>query len=250
MTLLHDALRAAQRPVPRGAPAARRMLVAGAAGALGAAVLEEVLARGGEAHVGVVVTQPLNVALRGLASVPHEALATPPAAPEDLAIVVFDRERHANGRDAAFLRPAPADLPALAARLRARGVRDLVVVLPHAPATLPEALKQGLASLDEHAVTALGFEHLVIVRSAHAPPRTRAAAAPQRLADWVLSQLHFMIPQREKPVRPAKLAQFVAALAALLPHAPVGTRIVPPEVVWQAAQAQDVADCAAAWIAS
>jgi hypothetical protein len=240
MTLLHDALRGAHRTTPRPAPATRRVLVAGGAGALGAAVLEELLASRRYAQVVVAVTQPLNVTVRGLATVPHDGLALPPAAPEDIAIVVFDRERHANGREAAFLRPAPADLPALAGRLRKRGVRDLVVVMPHAPATLPEALKHGLATLDEHAVATLGFEHLLIVRSAHAPPRVRSASAPQRVADWVLSQLQLMIPQREKPVRAAKLAQLVVHLAARLPRAPGGTRIVPPEAVWAAAQGHDI----------
>jgi hypothetical protein len=250
MTLLHDALHAAHRPPPRAATATRRVLVAGGAGALGAAVLEELLASRRFAQVAVLVTQPLNVALRGLATVPHEALHGPAAdVPEDLAIVVFDRERHANGREDAFLRPGPAALPALASRLHARGVRDLVVVMPHAPATLPDALKRGLASLDEHAVAALGFEHLLIVRSAHAPPRVRASSAPQRVADWVLSQLHLMIPQREKPVRAAKVAQLVVRLAVQLPHVAGGTRVVPPEVVWEAAQAPDAERYVAEWLA-
>lgn len=45
--------------------------------------------------------------------------------------VVFDRERGAlgRGREAALLRPEPAHLSALAARLHAAGVRVLVVVV-------------------------------------------------------------------------------------------------------------------------
>jgi hypothetical protein len=248
MTLLHDALRAAHRTVPVAAAATRRVLVAGGAGALGAGVLEELLASGGFAQVSVLVTQPVNVALRGLSTVSQDQLLSPTSVAEDLAVVVFDRPRHANGREAAFLRPEPAALPSLAARLRERGVRDLVVVMPHAPASLPDALKHGLATLDEQAVAALAFDHLLLVRPAHADPRVRADKAAQRLADWVLSQLHYMVPQRDKPVRAAKVARFVAALAARLPQATAGTRVVPPEAVWEAAQAPDVDAFAAQWL--
>lgn len=249
MSLLHEALRAGHRP-PLSAPAsARQVLVAGGAGALGAAVLEQLLAGGGFSRVAVLVTQPLNAALRGLVTVGADTLEAPAADHgEDTAIVVFDRERHANGRERAFLRPAPQDLPALAAALRRRGVCRLVVVMPHAPATLPEALKQGLANLDEHAVAALGFEQLVFVRSAQASAAGAAAHPLQRVGDWVLSQLSVMIPQRDKPVRPRKVAQFVAALARALPQAPTGTRVVPPELVWDASQAGDVAMVVDDWL--
>jgi hypothetical protein len=127
-------------------------------------------------------------------------------------------------------------------------VRRLVVVLPHASASLPDALKRGLANLDEHAVATLGFEHLVFVRSAQPPAGSTGASAPQRVADWVLSQLQLMVPQRDKPVRATKVAQFVAQLAAQLPAAPGGTRVVPPELVWEAAQSRDVAGVAGDWL--
>jgi hypothetical protein len=248
MTLLHDALRAAHRTVPVAATRTRRVLVAGGGGALGAGVVEELLASERFAQVAVLVTHPVNVALRGLATLSEDDLRSATRAPEDLAMVVFDRPRHANGREAAFLRPDPVTLPSLASRLRTRGVRDLVMVMPHAPASLPDALKHGLATLDEQAVAALAFDHLLILRPAHAVTRIRADNAAQRLADWVLSQLHYMVPQRDKPVRAAKVARFVVALAARLPQAAGGTRVVPPEVVWEAAQAPDMDAFAAQWL--
>lgn len=249
MTLLHDALRAGHAAPLRTRLDKRRVLVAGGAGPLGAAVLEKLLASPVFAQVAVLVTQPLNAALRGLVCVQDSTLgALPGRSGEDSAVIVFDRQRHANGREQAFLRPQPHDLPALAAALRRRGIRHLVVVLPHAPATLPEALKKGLASLDEQAVAALGFEHLVIVRSAQTPAPERSAGVLQKLADWVLSQLQLMIPQRDKPVRAGKVAHFVAQLAGLLPTAPPGTRVVPPELVWIAAQSSDVAGLVRDWL--
>lgn len=250
MSLLQHALRAGQSGHLQMPATRRRALVVGGAGTLGAAVLEYLLAGMAFAQVSVVVSQPLNVALRGLATVPEVELARrPETGAEDTAIVVFDRERHANGRELAFTRPQPQALPALAATLRERGVRRLVVVMPHAAASLPDALKRGLANLDEHAVAGLGFEHVVFVRSAQMPGAAQAAAHPlQCLADWVLAQMRLMIPQRDKPVRPAKVAQFVAGLAAGLPAAAPGTRIVPPELVWEAAQRPDVDALVQDWL--
>lgn len=79
-------------------------------------------------HVAVLVTQAVNVAVCGLVTV-HEAALPDPAGPlpEDTAIIVFDRDRHANGREQAFLRPQPENLPLLAATLRQRGTRRLIV---------------------------------------------------------------------------------------------------------------------------
>lgn len=247
MSLLNEALRAGHAPAPSAAGAgARRVLVAGGGGALGAAVLEELLAGSAFAQVAVAVTQPINAALRGFATVPADTLGTP--GPEDTAVVVFDRERHANGRELAFLRPQPEQLPALAASLRTRGVRRLLLVMPHAPATLPDALKRGLASLDEQAVAALGFEQLLIVRSAQSPHAARDGRFLQRVAHGVLAQLRLMVPQRDQPVRASKVARFVAELARALPLAADGTRVLPPEWVWEAAQTDDLAGLALAWL--
>jgi hypothetical protein len=248
MSLLHEALRAGHAKAVQPHQRARHVLVVGAAGALGAAVLEQLLAARQFASVSVLVTQRLSTAMRGLVAVPEDDLMRPAPGPHDTAVVVFDRPRHANGRELAFARPEPAGLVPLATRLHARGVRALVVVMPHASATLPEALKRGLADLDEHAVAGLGFEHLVFMRPAQAREAARAGRRLQRVADWVLSQLHLMIPQRERPVRALKVAQFAVALAAQLPQAHPGTRVVPPELVWLAAQVDDVERLAHDWL--
>jgi len=246
MTLINDALRAGHAAAPVPHAARRRVLVVGGAGALGSAVLEQVLASGAFAQTAVLVTQTLGTALRGLVAVPEAALTQ--VSTDDTAVVVFDRPRHANGREQAFARPQPQDLPALAAALRARGVRSLLVVMPHASASLPEALKHGLANLDEHAVAALGFERLMFVRSAQPAAASRSPHPLQGVADWVLSQLQLMVPQRDRPVRAQKVAQFVAQMAVHLGEMPAGTRVVPPEVVWHAAQVDDVAALARDWL--
>jgi hypothetical protein len=226
----------------------RSAVIAGAGGSLGAAVLEQALARGGFARVLALVTGPVAAGMRGFEAVTLQALAQ--RAPVDTGFVVFDRPRDANGREAAFLRPEPAQLFPLAQALRDAGVRRLIVVLPHAPALLPQALRQGLATLDEHAVAALAFEHVVFVRSAQPPSSVGHSERSwlQRLAHGVLSQLHWMIPQQEQPVRAARLAQVIALIARRLPDAPPGTRVMAPELVWQAAHADDLALPVGAWL--
>ena len=251
MSLLQDAMRAshARPPVAPSRPSA---LVVGGGGALGSAVLERLLAARGLARVRVLVTQGFHAAMHGLESlvVAPSDLDTPPTAAlaSDTALVVFDRTRRANGREDAFVKPQPEALPALARWLFAGGVRRLVVVLPHSMATLPQALKAGLASLDEHTVATLGFEHVVFVRPAQSPNNTRATNGLQRLADGVFAQLRFMVPQAEQPVRVQKVAAFVTELVLRLPGSTPGTRVAPPELVWLAAQARAPGEVVQAWL--
>lgn len=254
MGLLNHALRAGRSTPAPGAALAPTVLVAGGGGAIGSAVLERLLGSRRVAHVKVLASRRFTAAMHGLEAVvvdgfdaPADARATPIA---DSALIVFDRERHANGRELAFLRPQPDALGRLAGWLRARGVRHLIVVLPHAPASLPDALKAGLANLDEQAVAALGFEHVMFVRPAQPPGGPRAHEWLQRLADGVLAQMRLMVAASNQPVRADKVAQFVVELAAQLPASPPGTRVAPPELVWQAAQLRDAAPLVQAWLAT
>ena len=246
------ALAGALRPVPAAASERRRALVLGGGGALGAAVLEALLGSHRFETVGVVVASPMRPALRGLQTVDDNDAARSAFAP-DTALIVYDRERHANGRDGRFVRPEPAGLVAQAQALLQAGATRLIVVVPHAPSLLPQALKLGLANLDEGTVAALGCAQLVFMRMAQAGGATAAGrSAPERLAAWMLSQLRWMVPQREQPVRSETVARVAAALAVALPQATPGTRVLPPELLWQAAQlpqATDTVDLVAAWLA-
>lgn len=246
MDLVHQALRAG--PTEEAAPPApRSALVAGGGGALGSAVVEQMLAGRAFRPLHVLVTQDFHASAAGLQPVVVDDDLALPEGLGGLALIVFDRARHANGRDAAFVRPAPERLPALAAALQRAGARDLLIVLPHAAASLPNALKAGLANLDEQAVAALGFERVVFMRSAQ-PPDALESRGLQRVADVVLAQLRLMTPQHLQPVRAAKVAQLAAALARQLGDAPAGTRVMAPELVWQAAQSDDMDRYARAWL--
>lgn len=227
----------------------QRVVVLGGGGTLGSALLAETLVAGRFAAVHALAAGPWPSTLRGLKPLTAEQFAQHRGWAAELAFVVFERGRHANGRDQAFVMPALDELPGLARTLREGGVRRLVVVLPHAPALLPQALKAGLATLDETAVAALGFEHLVFVRAAQALVAAPAGGRVQRFAGWWLSQLSWMVPQREQPQRAVVLAALVVALARLLPQLPAGTRVLPPEVLGTAAADGDaaMAERLAAW---
>jgi len=231
------ALQAAARPsAGRPQAAASRLLVAGAGGPLGRAVLEHALAGGRYAGVSVLTCAPLQSGLRGLRTLSHDAAAAAPIA-ADTAVVVFDRGRDFHGRDAAYHLPDPAELPSLARRLREGGARTLVVMEPVLPSLLPQALQHGLATLDEHAVAACDFERLLFVRPTQHAAAVDLRSAPQRLARWMLSQLRYMIPAREQPVRADAVAAFVFEVLRQWPDAPAGTRVAAAPLVWQAAQA-------------
>src|SRR5262249_13179461 len=97
--LLNHALGAAQaRPrAPAGERTVANLLVAGAGGVLGSAVLEHVLASGRFGAVRMLVTRALRVSLPGLEAVQATPASPPHRGLADTALVVFDIKRHANG---------------------------------------------------------------------------------------------------------------------------------------------------------
>ncbi len=247
-----DSLQRALRPATPGAvpPAARAdvLLVVGGGGMLGAALLARALGCGRFARVQALVATDLASAFPGFEPLPAACLSGAMAA--DTAVIVFERAWRNNGRDEAFVRPQPDQLPLLAAQLRQGGVRRLLVLTPHAPVLLPQALKAGLASLDEGRVAAMGFEQLVFMRSAQAAPRLADGggwAARLGAAWW--SQLRWMLPQGELPVRTERLAELAMELAWRLAEAAPATRVLAPDVLRQAAVAEDSGAVLAAWLA-
>lgn len=244
---LDQALHAASAP-PRAPPQhALTLLVIGGGGVLGAALLAHALGSGRFGRVQALVARDVASAVRGFEPLPQTALGRPLRA--DSAVVTFERARRNNGRDDAFVQPQPTQLAELAAPLRSGGVRRLLVLVPHAPALLPQALKCGLASLDEAQVAALGFEQLLFVRAAQAAPGVRAAGLARRAAAAWLDQLAWLVPQREQPLRAQRLAELAIELLWRLPQAAPATRVLAPELLWQAAHAADRGAWLDAWLA-
>jgi hypothetical protein len=238
-------LRAASRSTPAAA-AAPRLLMAGATGALGNEMLRRLAGSGRYGRVEVLSREPITDGMRGIGCVlvPAEVDASWPTREADVGVILFDPPRLFYDRERALCTPRPDQLPALAGWMRRCGVGTLVVVLPHAQGRLPEALKRGLASLDEHAVASLGFERVLFVRSAQKPGAAPAGNLLVRTGHAMLAVLRYMVPSSEQPVRAAKVSELVATALQL---APPGIHVAGPELVWRAAQG-NLQALVAAWL--
>lgn len=234
-----SALQAALRPGAVVAQAKPGLIVAGATGALGSEVLRRLAGSGRFSRTQVLAKEPITTGLLQVGI----TLAAPGACDSwpvqslraQIGVVMFEPPRLYHDRERALWTPGPEQLLGLARWLGRCGVQTLVVVMPHAEGRLPEALKRGLANLDEQAVSTVGFERLLLVRSARKKDAAQPSGFLTRTAAWMLSTLSYMIPATERPIRPAKLAEFVDAI---LPMLPAGTHVAPPELLWQFAQGQ------------
>jgi hypothetical protein len=227
------------------------VLIVGATGVLGDAVTHRLIGASARGRVQVLTREPLRAGLRGLEAwrvagddpsrwplAPADGQATDARDPAtsaipDVAIVMFDPPRSRGGRERALWTPRPEQLPVLARWLRQIGVRSLLVVQPHDQGRLPDALRHGLADLDEQAVAALDFERLVFVRSASLPEGAATGSLPERVAHWMLDIFKYMVPESERPLRAPVLARLVQVLMDV---APPGAHVVPTPLLWRAAQ--------------
>lgn len=236
---VNDALASGARR--RATSTSTSVLLIGAIGPLGNAVLQ--VLSGSQRRVLLAVRAPLQVTVEGITPINlHDASA-------DVAVVVFDHSRAADGREAAIARCAPAELLALAKQLRARGTKALVVVTPHQEASLPQALRAGLLDLDEHALSAMGFDHLLLIRPAQRAAGTGVPQAPlQRVANALLGTLRMMVPQQEQPVLTRKVAAFVECAMGALPLAAPGTYIASADTLWQSAQQSSPLGAVQRWL--
>src|SRR4051812_30874055 len=195
------------------------LVIAGATGALGNEVLRLLVGRGAWRDVRVLAREPITTGLRSVGA--HVVGDAPPeqwsALRADTAVVMFEPPRMFYQRERALWTPQAEDLLPLARWLRGNGARTLAIVMPHTQMRLPDALKRGLAGLDEHAVAALGFERLLIVRSAQKPRAVGHSNFLHRLAHFMLAASQYMVPGSEQPVRAVKVAQFVADALQLAP---------------------------------
>ncbi len=168
----------------RPVPSRPRVLVIGAVGRAGAAVLRERLGQVDGPPVTVLCTQAFAHLPRGLG---HAVVAgddwrevLPQVSPQDEVVLVLDARRHA--REAVFWRPERAALLPLMQALHQRGLRRLELV--HGPGHTPNAAERD-------ALEKLGYG----AREAGAfrpPPPAREAATggwPERLAAWMLNTL-------------------------------------------------------------
>jgi hypothetical protein len=228
-------------------PIQGRLVIAGATGALGSEVTRLLVGLRVFETAHVLAREPITAGVRGVHTqvVDGDSPGQWPPLPADTAVVMFDPPRLFHDRERALWTPQPGQLVDLAQWLRRSGVRTVAVVMPHTQMRLPESLKRGLATLDEQALAALGFDRVLIVRSAQKPGAEPGGNLLARIARWMLSTLRYMVPTSEQPVRAAKVAAFVAQALQL---APPGIHVAAPETVWRAAQT-DVHAAVLEWLA-
>jgi hypothetical protein len=238
-----QALRSAGRAKPR--PHRPRLVVAGATGTMGHEVVRRLAGQFGAMQV--LAREGITDALGSVSSlqVPGDSPEAWAPAPCDIGIVLFDPPRLFFDRERALWTPRPEQMLEVARWLRRSGANTIAIVMPHAQGRLPEALKRGLASLDEHAVATLGFERLIVIRTPQKPGELPAIGILPRVARGMLSVFRYMLPNSEQPVRAVKVAELLSAALRL---APPGIHIAAPELVWRAAQG-DVHQTAREWLA-
>ncbi|MBS7808826.1 hypothetical protein [Variovorax sp. PCZ-1] len=229
-----QAIAAIQKP-SQATPKQPDLLIAGATGVLGNTVLRRLVGVHRYAHTQVLARERVQQGMRQLSLhlVAGDIAGWPVNLSSDVAVVMFEPPRMFYERERALWTPEPAQLTELAAWLYASGASTLAVVLPYAQGTLPESLKQGLASLDEQALAATGFERLLIFRSAEKPAALRHKHPLAALAHWMLGIFKFMVPAQEQPVRPTKIAEIVDAF---LQTAPSGITVVSQHEMWAFSQ--------------
>jgi len=244
------ALQAASQPAPRRQPAKPRLIVAGATGVIGNEVLRRLAGSSRFAQTRVLATEPMatslaQVSILEMANDLQAWQPMPAGHGADVGVVMFEPPRLYYQRERALWTPAPEQLLALAQWLKRCGVHTLVVVVPHAQGCLPDAIKRGLANLNEQALAALGFDRLLIVRSAQKFAPTAAKGVFNKTAALMLSTLSYMIPATEQPVRPSKLAEFIDIAIHQLPP---GTHVASPELLWRAAGSASTPQVVQAWL--
>ena len=196
----------------------------GAAGSLGSALLERLL---GRARVAGPSWWRPGIAQRrhpGPAGSASRRLAAASRVHADAPCSSTTGRASQRPRRRLLVPPARRISCRVARWLRDCGVGALAVVMPHAPSTLPEALKQGLANLDEEAVTIARLRAPVVRALGAAPAQRRAGsrlAAPG--ADGCFRSCTSMVPQREQPVRPRQGGRVRRQALAHLPRARPGT---------------------------
>jgi hypothetical protein len=182
---------AAGRVAPRG-----RVLVAGAVGRLGEALLNEVLARGGYTEVVALVEDDATMSLgvRGLSLAPLHAL--PPI--DDVCIVHGDPAapgaRAVNGRDAPFALVDAAAMTGVAEAAAAAGARGVVLVHPLPAWQQMSRFHLGLIGEAELRLAQMRFASVTVLR-----PLSQSGSAAggwlQRIANVYLSLQFLMMPR-------------------------------------------------------
>jgi hypothetical protein len=208
------ALGAAATSTAAGRGTRRRLLVAGAVGRLGEALLNEALARGGYDEV-VALTETdatMSLGIRGLALAPLSAL---PLLDDVCIAQTLDPgaagARSFHGRDAPFAMVEAAGMPRIAAAAAAAGARRLILVHPLPVWQQMSRFHLGLVGEAELEMTRLPFESVTVLRPiAQTGPATGNWL--QRVAHVYLSLQFLMVPRSLPTLTSAQVARVAVDL--------------------------------------
>ena len=204
------ALRAAARPVARaGSGQPRRLLIAGAVGRFGDALLAEALSRGGYDQVVALADgdATMSFGVRGLVLAPLDRL--PPLDDVCIAQTVDPQApdaRSFHGRDAPFAMVTRDSMLPIAAAAAAAGARRLVLV---DPLPLWQQLSQfhlGLSGEVELQIAGLPFEAVTVLRPL-AQSGPVVGSWLQRIAHIYLSLQFLMVPRSLATLTSAQVAR-------------------------------------------
>ena len=203
----------------------RRLLVAGAVGRLGEALLNEALARGGYDEVVALADgdATMSFGIRGLALAPLDAL---PAIDDVCIAQTADPDapgaRSFHGRDAPFALVEPASMPRIAQAALAAGARRLVLIHPLPVWQQMSGLHAGLAGDAELRMAQLPFEGVTVLRPiAQAGPATGGWL--QRVVNVYMSLQLLMVPRSLPTLTSPQVAQVAVEL---LRDAQSGVRVL------------------------
>lgn len=206
------ALQAAASPSrDRSAGGPRRLLIAGAVGRQGEALLNEALGRGAWDEVVVLAEAGASMAfgIRGLALASVDAL--PPLADACLLPTTDPQApgaRSFHGRDAPFAVLDPLALPRIAAAAAGAGARRVAVVHPLPVWQQLSRVHLGLTGDAELEIARLPFESVTVLRPV-AESASRGGAWLQRVAGIYLSLQFLMAPRSLPTLTSAQLARLV-----------------------------------------
>jgi hypothetical protein len=207
------ALQAARAGAPRDAGGPRRLLVAGATGRLGEALLNEALARGGYDEVVALaeVDATMSLGLRGLALAPLHALPSLEAVLIAQSVADAPDARSYHGRDAPFVQVESARMPSIAQAAAGAGARILVLVHPLPAWQQLSALHLGLAGDAELSIARLPFDSVTVLR----PVASSGGASGgwlQRVAHVYLSLQLLMMPRSLPTLTSTQVARVAIGL--------------------------------------
>ncbi len=210
-----DALAAAfRRPTLETCRRADRILLVGAAGRLGEAVLIALLGAGHIAHVHVATTAALPSSDAKLSFIERARIGDLASVGIDCAVMVLgpaDGTAFSSsfyGRDKVFAGLAPDALWAVCSELEQQGVKRLVLIAP-TPFHLQSAVFDRLVAGDTELQLVRWFDSLTVIRPGQVAPQPAAQSFMQRLISGYLSQLLIMLPAHRVASHPKRVGWLV-----------------------------------------